>query len=90
MFDAVKDMYEDKDDSLDEPPMVANRDTAIDQVNKDIDEEVAEEGAPKDFQVNEDGEVVGQAQEEEPDENPQEPQQEPADGETPAEPDYGF
>lgn len=97
VFDAVKDMYEDKDDSLDEPPMVANRDTAIDQVNKDIDEEVAEEGAPKDFQVNEDGEVVGQTQEEEPDENPQEPQQEaqkpqqePADDENPAEPDYGF
>ena len=74
VYDAVKDMYEDKDDSLDEPPMIVNRATSIDQVENEIDEEPPVEGAPKDFKVTEDGEVI--REEKEPEEQP-EPEQEP-------------
>lgn len=73
IFDAVKDMYEDKDDSLDEQPAVLRRNTAIDQVENDISQPPAEENAPKDFQVTEDGEVI------------RNPKQEPVAEETPKE-----
>ena len=57
VFDAVKEMYEDRDDSLDEPPMIVNRSKVIDQVNEEIEEEPVED-APKDFSVNDEGEVI--------------------------------
>lgn len=94
IFEAVKEMYEDRDDSLNEPPMIVNRNQVIDQVNADIEKEPEVENAPKDFEVNDDGEVIRKEEKHPPVE---EPKQEPAPEQTdsnddsePVEEDYGF
>ena len=63
VVDAAKEMYEDRDDSLNEPPAIAQKKDVIEQVEEELDEQPQIENAPKDFTVTEDGEIVGQAQE---------------------------
>ena len=89
VFDAVRDMYEDRDDSLDEPPMIVNRATVIDQVNDDIEEDPPVENAPKDFEVNDEGEVIENTQKVEEEETTEESATE-GDTEAEEEEDYGF
>lgn len=94
IFEAVKEMYEDRDDSLNEPPMIVNRNQVIEQVNADIEKEPEVENAPKDFEVNEDGEVTRKVEPQKPVEEPkQEPVQESTDSNDDNESvdiDYGF
>lgn len=103
VFDAVKEMYEDRDDSLNEPPMITNRNTVIDQVNEELDQKPDSENAPKDFEVTEDGEVIRKEDKkvdepvkeetpsEQPTETPEDEDEEPeSTEEEPVDDDYGI
>lgn len=54
---AVENMFEEDDDSLDEASKKLQRDDIVKKVEKEINEPVNEE-APKDFQVSENGELI--------------------------------
>lgn len=64
---AVENMFEDKDDSLDEKPKKLERGDVdvVEKVEKEINAPV-NENAPKDFEVSEDGEIIKDQPKEEP------------------------
>ena len=78
--EAVKDMFEDQDESLNEKPKSNYIDAdPVATVEKEINEEV-EEGAVEDFNVTEEGEVVEETSEEKThEEEPKKEQPKPAD-----------
>ena len=82
--DAVENMWEDKDDSLNDKPSVAK--DVVTKVEKEINEET-KEGAIQDFTVDEDGVVANEKPSEE---KKEEAPKEEVKSQTSEEKDYGF